>query len=245
MVEPPWSERFELVAGTDRENAARLDAHEVDLALLSTSEFALRTERFDLVPGIGITTRRASQLAWLDYRGELHEVERLFRSTTGDAAEILAPLLFAAAGRRPELVAISPACSEPRRGEAVLRVATDDFTVPLVDGVRRLDLGLAWTDLTGFPFVWSVCVAIPGRVDRRVYGWLHALRRGALDRPFGVATEGSSRHSANVVNVRYRLGREELAGTRHFWSQATAHGFLPRWSEPRFVPFGVRNSGLP
>jgi predicted solute-binding protein len=110
-----------------------------------------------------------------------------------------------------------------------------------------VDLGQAWHQLTGHPFVWAGWAVRPGTVSRKVYGILHGARtRGKRRIPESIdglgVGEGKLRtHAETVLTrwVRYRLGSRELAGVRHFWREAARFGLLPEDATLRLLPLAA------
>jgi chorismate dehydratase len=243
-----WNDRLSLTLGTYRQLGEWLDARAIDAALLSSTEYALRAEPFDVVPGLAIVSDGHGSLCRLAHGGSLANVTHLRGATVGHAGEVLAPLLFAASGRRvlfepfheDPLTALSP-------GEARLLCGSDALRADEL-GIT-LDLGNAWTSLTGKPFVWACWAAVPGRIDKSLYGLMHTMRshgKHHLDRIAGEASLGSAERMAVIhailQNVRYRLGRAEIAGAGLFWSEAVRLGLLPKTVTPRFLPLSTGSS---
>ncbi len=245
LQEGGWSDRLSLTAGTYRQLGEWLDARSIDVALLSATEYALRPEPFDLVPGLAISSDGHGSLCRLAHKGSLSDVTRLRGASVGHAGEVLAPLLFAASGRRlpfepfhdDPLMPLSP-------GEARLLCGADALRADEL-GVS-LDLGDAWTRLTGKPFVWACWAAVPGRVDKSLYGLMHTVRsrgRHHLDRIAEEASRGSAERTEPInrvlQNIRYRLGRAEQSGATLFWTEALRYGLLPLPVNPRFLPLSA------
>lgn len=233
--------RAELTLATYRQLGSLLDTGALDLALLSASEVARRSESFELVPGLSISTRGGTSLARLAFQPPLQSVRRVTGRSTGHAAELLVPLLFQAAGSQVsfELVHGSP-LTPLARGEARLLTGLDAFDAERLGAT--IDLSESWTSLTGLPFLWAAWVARPGLINASDYGLLHALRsRGRHDLAsisFGAAGGDAKRSGAICLvleQIRYRFGRAELAGARRFWDEAHRLSLLPRRVEPRFL----------
>ena len=103
------------------------------------------------------------------------------------------------------------------------------------------DLGSAWHDLTGLPFVYAVWAGRPDAVDGDGIARLQAsLEQGLAARPtiaraWGEAHGGDPAFYESYLtrNIRYRLGAEELSGMAAFFERARAAGLLPRPVRPR------------
>jgi chorismate dehydratase len=87
-----------------------------------------------------------------------------------------------------------------------------------------IDLGAAWRELTGLPFVFALWLIAPHADRARV---ADALRRAAGPGPLHDATNGA---------IHYRLDDDDHRGLRHFAQQARALGLAPDGIEPVFLP---------
>ncbi len=107
------------------------------------------------------------------------------------------------------------------------------------DFVEVWDLGEAWTEWTGLPFVFAMWIARDGVEVSDVTPLLEAARdRGQADTDRIAAREaaaiGISRELARRYlrdNLHFTLGREERAGLRKFYELCVAHDLAPRGLE--------------
>lgn len=96
-------------------------------------------------------------------------------------------------------------------------------------GQGVLDLGQAWTDWTGKPFVFAVWALNPkaqpdpGELDR----FRAACRRG-IDRRAELARDKEEKEYLTHC-IRYELGREEKAGAKEFAARAGLSGVEIQW----------------
>jgi chorismate dehydratase len=102
--------------------------------------------------------------------------------------------------------------------------------------VEKVDLGTAWRDFTGLPFVYA---AWAGPAEELGPAHLEALRAA---RDAGVAAIdliareyacGDAAREASVTsylrdNLRYTFGDRERAGLERFWALAVDVGHAPR-----------------
>jgi predicted solute-binding protein len=122
--------------------------------------------------------------------------------------------------------------------------------------VSGLDLGGAWLEMTGLPFVFAVWAAAPGLRDRvgdagieelkdqliraRDYGLANlqaiADREAAAGR-LGRGGEASPEALGYYFkrSLRYVIGEEELAGLRRFHELCIQHGVAPSGASPSFL----------
>ena len=101
----------------------------------------------------------------------------------------------------------------------------------------ELDLGQAWKEMTGLPFVFAVWVARPGAARRATTCMLlHALARGTAcrarrrSRAAGRAARGgdAAQHARYLTeSIRYALDDDALRGLREFLRRAAEARLLP------------------
>jgi chorismate dehydratase len=127
---------------------------------------------------------------------------------------------------------------------------------PAGEGIEALDLGQAWFELTGLPFVfaaWAATPGLPGRLGEAGVAELAGLLTDA--REYGIShLDGiSAREAANgslgcggVATVealqqyfgrslRFRLGEAELEGMSRFHAMCLEHRLAPPGERPRHL----------
>ncbi len=229
-----------------------------DAALLPTVE--ILRGGCGLLGSTGIAGLGAVDSVKLFYRGDSGELGSLTRIAVDRGSRtsvaLLRILLAEIAGARPEFHEIEPKPGQPLvPGEGVLVIGDRCFEFdrwrrehPAGAQVSALDLGQAWHDLTGLPFVFAAWAAAPGfpavagagRVAElsglltaaREYGLAHldplvareaaAGRLGRNGEATAAALDYYFRHS-----LRFRLEAQELAGMRCFHELCVAHGLAP------------------
>lgn len=129
-------------------------------------------------------------------------------------------------------------------GACAVKLNTGASAVKLNKGASALeviDLGQAWTTMTGLPFVWAFWV---GREHALAGGHVAALQ---VARDAGVAAidDIASAFTADVPaqrraarylreNIRFWLGAHEREGLRRYYHEAAALGLVEEAREPRF-----------
>lgn len=250
---PPWNELVSLEVTDDPQSAAAaLDRGDLHAALLPSHLVAERARRLEIVPGLAVTSRGACGTAVLWHRRPLGELRAAKSLSPGHSGEMLARLLFAASGHPLELEPSRPEdlSAEGGGGDALLvagtpaRFLTRDAS--RVGGIclgpewESLDLGAAWKELVGLPFVWHLWAARPGSIDRRVYGMLHGARTLGRRRAEDLVAEFENMHGGDRTEllevlqsrILYRLGNNELAGLRRFWEEGRRWRLFPAPGPP-------------
>ena len=222
--------------------ARRMAAGELDVALLPVIELG-RIAAAELVPGLGITTHGAARSVLLVARRAPAELRSVALDGESRTSNALAQVLLAEVwGARPrcEIGPLDLAAALAAH-DAAVRIGDKALFEPLPAGASAHDLGLAWTQATGLPFVFAVWAARPGVVDQRLIRLLHeSRRRGAAEiERIAEAFVWNGRRDPALVrrylveHIHYRLGPAELAALRRFFGSAARLGLIER--EPEIV----------
>jgi chorismate dehydratase len=108
--------------------------------------------------------------------------------------------------------------------------------------VEKIDLGAAWTGMTGLPFVWAFWSGRAGALTRDDVGLLQEARDAGVKQPEAIARAYfrdrpqyqalGSRYLRD--NIKYYLRDEERAGLELFFRYAHEAGAAPAPRELRF-----------
>ncbi len=220
--------------------ARRLHAGEVDLGLVPSIEYAFGD--YAIVPGVAVGSRGPVRSVCLFHHGPLERVRRVALDTSSrTSAALVKILLRERLGRDPQYVPMGPALVDMLAvADAALLIG--DRALDQEGEVARLDLGEAWTQLTGLPFVFAFWAGRAGAVSaagvRRLQSAL-AAGREALPEIAGRYAAGDASRAAKYEsylreNIVYRLGEDEQAGLREFYRRAHALSLIPAVPELRF-----------
>lgn len=233
------ADRIELSYATPAELAALMAAGDLDVGLLPVIALA-DLPPLEILPGLAIGSRGPAASVFLEARRapeELREVRLDLESRTTNA---LTRLLYAEVWKAEPLFT-----ADRRSGDedpAVGRVRIGDkalFDPPCDEGIRRIDLGLAWTDWTGLPFVYAVWAARPGLVDRDLYRAFHESRRRGVQQVRTIAEDYAWRGRRDpqlalrylTEHIHYRLGTRELEALEAFLAGCRHHRIVERTPE--------------
>ena len=232
-----------------------LASGKADVALMPIVEI-FRGASGGMLPGTGIACRGDVDTVKMFYRGDPAglvsvAVDRGSRTSVA----LLRILLAEQFGIHPEFKEIEPRPDwRPDEGQGALIIGDRCFEYEKTlrekgeTDVDGYDLGGAWHQLTGLPFVFAAWAVAPGFLEKagakgvgelsdlltqaRDYGLAHldeiATREAAAGRlgHRGEATREALdyyfRHS-----LRYVLGDEEMAGLRRFHEFCVKHGVVP------------------
>lgn len=232
--------RYEIVRDVPARIAERLHRGQLDLGMIPSVEYA--AGEYAVVPGIGIASRGPVRSVRLFHRGPLEAVEKVaVDEASRTSLVLLRVLLKARLGREPEYVPLRPPVAAMLEA-ADAALAIGDASLFFEGEGPSLDLGAAWTALTGLPFVYAFWAGRPGTLlPADVARLQQALSEGLSAIPLIAASyDGLGANQAALSeaylseNIVYRLGEDELAGLREFYRRAFALGAIPRVPELRF-----------
>lgn len=248
-----WPPLYGLMLGREPERlrmappavlAQRLLNREADLALAPVATLARGA--FEIAPGICLGADGEVTSVIIVGECPLEEMELLLLDSASGTSVVLARLLSAHL-RRGRTLSVETAdhariARDVRERTGAVIIGDQALAVrhryPYV-----LDLGQAWRDWTGLPFVFAAWIAQPGIVNAKVHHMLHdSLAHGLSARReiahFWAAQEGGDpavyEHYL-THHMRYRLDERFEAGLREFLARAAASGLLAP-VDVRFAP---------
>ncbi len=211
---------------------------ELDAALVSLTE-VLFTGRYDVLDGIGIVSHGEVRSVFLAHRQPLERLRKVFCDPASLTSVNLLRVLLGERGLRPEFVPL-PTYDEAASRDAVLLIGDEALEFAQAGHPHSIwDLGTAWFELTGLPFVYAA--------------W--ALRRGANQdalktrlrtaRDAGVAALEDTIRNHPVRDeafrrayfrecIRFDLGAAAKEGVARFVTLLRRHQSRPVFA-PRFV----------
>jgi chorismate dehydratase len=230
----------EEVVGVPTElNRLLLDG-ELDIAPISSIEYARHADRLRILPRICVSSEGAVDSIQLVSKQPLGRVQSVAVTPESATSVVLTKVLVPQA----ELVPLGEEADATLLiGDAALRSAYEDPT-------PHYDLGRLWLERTGLPMVFAVWAA-PEPVAEGVAALEHALVasvRLARAEPERLAYESSDRYgypagflARYFEKLRYSFGPRERAGLYTFLEMARDVGELEHVPELRFArEAGVR-----
>ncbi|MCL6620746.1 MAG: menaquinone biosynthesis protein [Syntrophobacterales bacterium] len=149
-----------VLSGTPAELNARLAAGEVDVSAVSSVEYARNFRQYYLVPDLSISTEGDVGSVLLFSRVPFHRLtgrEVRLSEASATSAALTRILLYELYGARP-CYRTAPVTTELPEGVYALLAIGDEALRLRASGRYPyfLDLGRAWHELTGLPFVFGV-----------------------------------------------------------------------------------------
>jgi len=245
-------ERIELRYDVPSLLAERLAAGELDAALLPSIELA-RIPGLVVVPGISISARGPAASVLLVCRKPLREVRSVALDPESRTSNALAQVLFRDVwGTSPEF---SPGPAELETAledhDAAVRIGDKALFEPVPAGMQALDLGAAWSQAHGLPFVFAVWAARPAVLDRELYDALHRSKRQGFREVEAIALGYTWRGRQDPLrslaylthNMSYRLGEPEVRSLERFLARAWSAGLVDREPDVSLASFGAPACG--
>jgi len=234
----PASARVRLDCAPPSEVARRVAEDEADLALMPVAAAASIGE-LRLVRDCAIGARGAVRSVVIVAQEPILSIEELAVDLSSRTSIVLARLLlrkrlparevrFAGCGPREAIGRVGGRRGALLIGDAALEV---EGRFPHV-----LDLGLAWWEETGLPFVFAAWCGRAGVLAAEDERLLAGAKRVGLERREAIAAEHAARTGLSTASlsaylrdsVRYDLGDDERRGLERFYDDAARAGLLPR-----------------
>lgn len=212
--------------------------HAADIALLPTIDYQ-SLENLRVIPAAGIGCDGPTLTVRLFARVPIGRVTRVACDVESHTSVALAKVLFANLWKcDPEFVPITHSSDDER--EAILLIGDKVICEPPADRPVQIDLGEAWKQLTGLPFVFAIWTARPGVELGSLPNILAQAKRRGLER----AGELVARHAvprgwpADVAlayitrYLHYDIGPRQLEAIERFHQYAEALDLIRRPRQP-------------
>jgi len=209
----------------------------IDLGLIPAFEYA-RHPSYRIVPGVAIASQGAVDSVALFTRREIADVRSIALDTSSRTSASLVRLLCAAHFRIDPV--FQPA--EPNldamlaNADAALLIGDPALFAEPIPGVRKIDLGLVWRELTGLPFVWAFWAGRAGAATPEVCSQLRDTRDRGVQAIDAIAAREApgNRVRADLIarylrdSIAYDLDGAFLHGLRTFYAMLAEQRLLDR-----------------
>lgn len=209
-----------------------LAAHEFDVALLPVIDYQ-RMAGLRIIPSGGIGSDDVTLTVRLFSKVPIREIEVLGCDTDSHTSVGLARVILAEHfGRRPDLVPLNAPAGQAAHarlliGDKVVCEAPDGFP-------HQLDLGAAWREMTGLPFVFAVWMAREGVELGDLPQRLERAKRAGLEHVDEIierhgVTRGWPREIARTYllqNLQFDIGPKQLEAIRLYHTLAARYGMI-------------------
>jgi chorismate dehydratase len=228
----------EEISGVPVELNRKLLGGELDLAPISSIEYARNADSLRILPRLCVSSEGAVDSIQLVSRKPLEQVRTIAVTPESATSVVLTTVLLPEAEHVP---LGAEADAKLLIGDAALKSAFEDPT-------PHHDLGRLWLERTGLPMVFAVWAApdpVPEGVAELETALVDSVRLARAE-PERLALEASERYgypagflARYFEKLRYRFGPRERAGLYTFLELARDAGELESVPELRFVKDAV------
>lgn len=244
---------LDIMSGPPAELNEAMRNGELDVSATSCIEYARNPERYFLVPDLAIGSRGHVQSVLLLSRvpvAQLQGSDLLVSSQTHTSAALMKLFLHTRLGVRPDY-ATGSITERLERGdfpEAFLAIGDEALRLRNhPEYPHRWDLGSAWLDWTGLPFIFGVWVVSREAAKKRpeevraVCRALVAAKILSAARPQAVAALAAQSGFLDEAAMRsyfdglvFDLGERQRQGLRVFYAKLAEQGFIDAAPELEF-----------
>jgi cyclic dehypoxanthinyl futalosine synthase len=236
----PASSRIRLECAIPSEVARRIAEDEADVALMPVAA-AASVGGLRMVRGCAIGSRGAVRSILIVGEQPIDTLTELSVDLSSRTSVVLARLVLRERSRRgePRLFGCSPR-------EAIRSVSATRGALVIGDPALEiegrfphvLDLGSAWFERTGLPFVFAAWFGREASLSAADERWLGAAKAAGLERRDAIADAHAAETGLPASSlraylrdaIRYEFGDEERRGLERFYDEAARAGLLPRSS---------------
>ncbi len=234
----PASARVRLDLALPSEVARRIAEDEADVALMPVAAAATIGD-LRIARGMAIGARGRVRSVVLVADRPLEQIEELALDLSSRTSVILARLVMRArrGGKEPRLIGCSSADAIASVGGVRGALVIGDPALALEGRFPHVvDLGEAWMQETGLPFVFAAWCGRPGALSPQDESLLLEAKTHGLARRDAIAADHAERIGRPVESIRsylhdaiqYELGDDEHRGLERFFDEASRAGLLPK-----------------
>ena len=235
----PASARIRLDCALPSEVARRVAEDEADLGLMPVAAAAAIGD-LRMVRGCAIAARGRVRSVVIVGDRPLEQMDEIAVDLSSRTSVILARLVMRERLRKrsaPRLVGMTPREAIAHVGERRGALVIGDPALEIEGRFGYvLDLGLAWWEMAGLPFVFAAWCGRPGAVAASDEQILERAKAAGLERRGAIAAEHAERTGLPVGSLKsyletaihHDLGDAERRGLERFFQMAASEGLLPR-----------------
>jgi chorismate dehydratase len=241
--QPRFDVRFDVPSACAR----LLHAGAIDIGLIPSIEY-LRGGPYAIVPDLAIASRGPVASVAIYTTRPMAEVRSIAMDTSSRTSVALTCVFCSRLFKiRPRFESRGPDLADMlAHCDAALIIGDNALfqsaICNLQSAIEKVDLGEAWTDLTGLPFVWAFWAGRPDALSAADVAALQHARDEGVRRPEELAQEyladTPERQETGArylrQNIKYYLGGDERAGLETFYQYAAETGLVDKASELQF-----------
>jgi chorismate dehydratase len=238
----------ELIFAPPSKLAQMLRSDELDAALVSVTEVLLN-DRYDVLDGIAIASLGEVYSVFLAHKKPLEEAREIFCDTASLTSVNLLKVLLAERGLKPEFKPLeSYAAAKEKDFVLLIGDPAIEFQRALQRGEAGeaaphtheiFDLGYAWLEMTGLPFVFAIWALRRGIDNVELRRELRAAKRFGMETlDYLIETrpefDENFRRDYFEWHIHFHLGEDEKRAIAKFCALLRKHNLGPVF-EPKFV----------
>lgn len=218
----------EVIYATPSQLAQMLRRDELDAALVSIVE-PLLTGRYDILDGIAVAALGEVRSVLMAHRRPIEEITEVYCDTASLTSVQLLKVLLAERGLRPEFKPL-PGYDFSQLPDYALLIGDNALDLALGPHEHQIwDLGQAWFEITGLPFVfaaWSLRRGLENSGLRRQLREARDFGLDTLDHIIQSRTEYTLDFRKDYLgwHLHYHLGTDEKRGIARFIELLRKHG---------------------
>jgi chorismate dehydratase len=232
------ADRYALRFDPPSRCAALLHEGSIDVGMIPSIEY-LRGDGYKAVPGVSIASLgEVASVALFAAKPIAHVRTIALDSSSRTSAALLQILCARAFDIRPSFETLAPDFGTMlKKADAALVIGDPAlFATTEAAGLEKIDLGDAWRDLTGVPFVWAFWAGRAGALEQADVRTLQAARDAGVAAGDAIAEAYGAGDPFRIArgqaylrnNMRYGLGDAERAGLERFYELAGEQGLARR-----------------
>lgn len=211
----------EIIFAPPSRLAEQLDRHELDAALVSVTAVLFK-DKYDVLDGVAIASLGEVKSVLLGHRRPLVEAKEIFCDTASLTSVQLLRVLLAEQGLHPKFKRLPQYRAPQELPDFVLLIG--DPALDFLHGAPEhsiWDLGAAWFELTGLPFVYAVWALRRGLENGSLRQSLREAQQFGLDTLDSIIRNRTEytydfRKDYLSWNIHFHLGTDEKRGLLKF-----------------------------
>lgn len=239
--------KFELEYADPVSVAVKMREQSLDVAFLSSIDFALNSPDYSIIPGIGASSPSADRSVLLAFQQGLQKIKSVAVANASTSEVVMTRILLAEKYEvNPTFVPLPSTCSLTveamlRRADAAL-IAGDESTLREDSIESALDLTEEWSDLSDLPFVHGFWVVRSNMLTKEELRMLQESKERGVNELGNIASEAAKqvgiageRVTKLLTSLAFDLDEEDVESLLEFFRFAFYHRILGEVPEVKFL----------
>jgi chorismate dehydratase len=225
---------FGIKFGSIQENANRLREGEIELSLISSLDYALKKETWQIIPNLCVSSDHKIKHVQLFFKKGLKDIQKVAVDKNATSEAILLKILMR------EKFMISPEYIEMEPDLDKMLLDSDSALIIGDSGLNyyrthknRLDLNEEWMDMTGLPFVYAFWAGREMTISKKDISIIRASSDLGMKNLDLISEEYAKSHQQNeklyhdffTQNISYTFTDQDMDGLNEFYTYAFFYGF--------------------